>query len=1127
MSIFHNDNTTAGFRLKYFQIFNWGTFDNEIWTIEPEMQNSLLTGANGSGKTTLIHGLLTLLVPRPSMFYNTTSDQTEKKERDEKSYFFGDYGRLKDDDKSASVVKQLRKNGKHYSVILARFTNQEVSVTLVQVRYLTNNQLKKELIISADELSINKHFKKLDPKGNWKKELKLKTNTEFFGDNFSKYSKRFSAIFGLKSEKALTLFAKTVGAKVLGNLNDFIRNNMLDETNAENDFADLLENYNTLLLTFRSIEKAEQQQKLLVPIIEHYDKYKEFKDERESIDEIKQIIPAYFATKKIKLTENEINTKIENLEQTERDLENINLPDLREELSELKIAKSNNKVTERLNSIEKDIKGKDKELKKQKTEAGKYDKIAKRNEFISSLSENDSQIFYQSLKDAQSQIVENNEKQKKNDEKWSDVRNEKIEAEKIYEEKYKEVEYLRKSGKKITGRTAQIRDEIALHLNIKPSELPFVGELLQVKKSQKDWESAIERLLHTFALKILVKDEYYQQVNEYVNKEKLNGKITYVKLEQKLVMNSEPNKNSLYNKLEIKPDADNIYTEYIDSQLRAVYDYYCTQNKTDFRRSSKALMLSGLFKNKNYHERDDRRRVVNSQYYILGWDNKDKIKAIEKELKNLDSQISDYEKEIKRVEKDKEKLKKKNDDLIKFTAFDDFEAINWKKTQIEVQDLIEQKNKLTESSDQLKEIENKIKVISDEIKEKEKTEKNLNQEIGKIKTEIDNLNSKLQRNTDLLADYNHIEVKKYYSSLEKYITNFDFSLNNIEKIENTARKSVNDKLSKIKEGETDSKTSVERAMRNFTNPDETIKEKFPTWSSETINLQDDISYFQEFNNLLTNIKEDDLPSLKIRFKTKLQKDIIDRITIFKAELEREEKKIKDKIDDLNNHSLKQINYSSNPETFITIQYDNKNIDKSIRNFKDDLKGIMEIYGAEYRSKEQTFKNTFERIKKLIDELTENDRQRKKIIDVRNWLTFSAVEKYRADNIQKRYYEDSKGLSDGEKTKLAYTILASALAFQFNIKLSETRQKSFRFVVIDEAFGKIDPTNADYAMKLFEQLKLQVMIVTPLDKINIVENYVNHYAYVEKKENNKSRVFNIDKQAYIDLKEKYKANEISQ
>jgi uncharacterized protein YPO0396 len=53
----------------------------------------------------------------------------------------------------------------------------------------------------------------------------------------------------------------------------------------------------------------------------------------------------------------------------------------------------------------------------------------------------------------------------------------------------------------------------------------------------------------------------------------------------------------------------------------------------------------------------------------------------------------------------------------------------------------------------------------------------------------------------------------------------------------------------------------------------------------------------------------------------------------------------------------------------------------------------------------------------------------------------------------------------------------------------------RFVVIDEAFGRGSDESAQYGLRLFQQLNLQLLIVTPLQKIHIIEPFVASVGYV--------------------------------
>ena len=67
---FAADDTLSGFRLQRLEVFNWGTFDSRVWTLQLDGRNGLLTGDIGSGKSTLVDAITTLLVPAHRIAYN-------------------------------------------------------------------------------------------------------------------------------------------------------------------------------------------------------------------------------------------------------------------------------------------------------------------------------------------------------------------------------------------------------------------------------------------------------------------------------------------------------------------------------------------------------------------------------------------------------------------------------------------------------------------------------------------------------------------------------------------------------------------------------------------------------------------------------------------------------------------------------------------------------------------------------------------------------------------------------------------------------------------------------------------------------------------------------------------------
>ena len=49
----------SGFRLTRLELYNWGTFDQRVWSLDANARNTLLTGDIGSGKSTIVDAVTT------------------------------------------------------------------------------------------------------------------------------------------------------------------------------------------------------------------------------------------------------------------------------------------------------------------------------------------------------------------------------------------------------------------------------------------------------------------------------------------------------------------------------------------------------------------------------------------------------------------------------------------------------------------------------------------------------------------------------------------------------------------------------------------------------------------------------------------------------------------------------------------------------------------------------------------------------------------------------------------------------------------------------------------------------------------------------------------------------------
>jgi uncharacterized protein YPO0396 len=284
---------------------------------------------------------------------------------------------------------------------------------------------------------------------------------------------------------------------------------------------------------------------------------------------------------------------------------------------------------------------------------------------------------------------------------------------------------------------------------------------------------------------------------------------------------------------------------------------------------------------------------------------------------------------------------------------------------------------------------------------------------------------------------------------------------------------------------------------------------------ETAEFDASIDAGFEYHNLLKQLSLDDLPRFEARFKDMLNLNTINEIANFNAQLGRERETIKERIAHIN-QSLTQIDYNAGRYIVLESQI---SPDAEIRDFQAELRTCTE--GAFTGSDETQYSEAkFLQVKRIIDKfrgrdgLSEADKRwTNKVTDVRNWFLFAASERYRLDDSEFEHYSDSGGKSGGQKEKLAYTILAASLAYQFGLEWGASRSRSFRFVVIDEAFGRGSDESAQYGLRLFAQLNLQLLIVTPLQKIHIIEPYVAHVGFVHNEEGRSSKLRNLSIAAY--------------
>ncbi len=1112
---FNTDNTKIGFRLHSVELFNWGTFHNKIWKIEPNGSNSLLTGDVGSGKSTLVDALTCLIVPHQKINFNKAAG-AERNERNLLTYIKGEYKNTKSDEAdSREKAVSLRYNGSTdstFSVVIANFNNEgyHESISLAQVFWIENDKPQKLLIIREKlPLSIKDNFSKIEDARELRKRMKDLSNTEVFDDNFSKYSQRFRQLFGMQTDKAIDLFYQTVSMKSVSSLTLFVREQMLERTEIKTQIEDLKKRFDDLNKAFAAVQNARKQKDILAPLVDFCENFRKFEERIQDIDNILQSVPSYFASKKIALLETEITDCERKLLQIGGQLKTIEDTLREKRKAEIQINNDiDNNGGARLKEIAADIEKKE-ELSKIKRE--KYRTYSDLTTFCELENVNTDKTFFRNLKNAENKIEALKERQEAILTEHGTLAGKKTSIEESIESESKELESLKKRENQIPLDFLNIREQLADALEINQEEIPFVGELLKVNDNEKDWEGALERLLRGFGVSMLVPDMHYTQISNYINARRLiDSKNKGMRFEYfKVPYSVKPNKfsndidaDSVVNKIDIK--ADTPFENWLESELQKRFNLRGVSIE-EFQRQSDVITKEGQFKTGSQrHTKDDRRDLWDRKNFVLGWTNQEKIRAIEKHLNELRIEKGTIEQEIKSLTTENKNNTIFQAKLTQITSYKDWFELNWKDEVEAIISLEKERDELQSSNNILKTLQEKLELVSKEIKDTEELQKSKTKESGGVEQNIKTHQETIEECNQTLKTLLEDERQTFFLQIEKEIEGIVLSIKNIDKAEKDLRIDKNKEKDGVRGRQSTLRDKIIKQMKEY-------KNQFP---SDSLELSDEIEARHEYLDKLEKITKEGLPKHEATLKTMLNKNTIDDIVAFDNKLDIHEKEIRNKIKNINEH-LKEIEF--NKGTYIELIAD-RNRDQDIKVFKEDLKAC---YSNILDTTDAYNESRFLDVQKILNRFRSNENKdidwTNKVTDVRNWFDFNASEKYLADNTEKEFYSGSSGKSGGQKEKLAYTIIASALAYQFGLKIGEPKSKSFRFAVIDEAFGKGSDSSAEYGLELFKKLNLQLLIVTPLQKIHVIENYINSVHFVSNTEGNNSELQNMTVEEYKSAK----------
>lgn len=1080
-----------GFRLRRLEMLNWGTFHEKVAVFAPEGRWTLLVGENGSGKSTAVDALRTLLVPPRLLNYNDASGDQKRRDRTRRSYVRGTWATASQEDSATAVPQHLRNPGE-FSILLAVFGNEHTGeiVTLAQMLWELNEKVDELYAVARVDRTICEHLANLGQSRELKKTLRQRGFEPF--DSFSAYSERFRSMLGIPNDSALEVFNQAIGVKEVLDINLFIRRHMLEGS----DVLDFIHNrlrphYNELDACWRAIERAEKQLEALAPIADCHRRIEEASARRQELDHLLQIAPLYYAHRHLELRDREAEVlahRLTELNHQKTELETTRRRDETERNAKLQEIAAD-KTQQSLQRIESQMEAANERLTNRQQRWREFSGHLKTLNKIQAVESDEQFARVRTEVEEQKGLLDGNRAAA--DDKRVKLLVEKQQAESERGRVATELEALRKHRVLIPSEFVAIREAVSTVTHIPSEELPFAGELMDVKTEFREWTGAIERLLHQFGVSLLVPERHYLSVAKFINERHLGIRFTFHRVPAQVPAfrtDHLADRDRVPGRLNFRDD--HALIGWVKAEVARRFNHICCADVQRLKEVDFGLTREGLIRDgPTRHTKDDRRAVNDATNYVLGWSVEDKIKALTAAFQQAEKKAAAAGQKADEAKKQVEQLDAQLSSVKGVLAIGAFAEIDFRSVQIELARLNLEKNELEASSEKLNVLKRQLQSVLDRLEKNQADTDKLLKTVGSVERDEEN-NEKARREIAAKANgHDGFNVETFVDAFKELQETGKLTLANVGDAENQ----VCDRLRRqIARQDGFANTAREEMLPKM----EGFLRDYP---EHTANLKAEATFAADFTSLRERIEKEELREHKQRFEEFLGTNLVGDTAMFHTKLLEHEKDIRTRVDSVNG-ALHKIPFSDT--TYVQIVAHPTRSD-DIRQFRAELKDCL-AGGLNPTADDRL--RIFTRIRELMTKFEKDDVWTRRVTDARNWLEFGVREIANADGAEVQFYSASSGKSGGQKAKLAFTILASAITAQYGLVNAETDANTFRLVVIDEAFARTDEPNSQRALDLFKTLGLQLVVVNPFDaKGRIVEDHVDSFHVTVNPEGNNSKL----------------------
>ncbi|WP_436536897.1 ATP-binding protein [Actinoplanes sp. HUAS TT8] len=615
------------------------------------------------------------------------------------------------------------------------------------------------------------------------------------------------------------------------------------------------------------------------------------------------------------------------------------------------------------------------------------------------------------------------------------------------------------------------RAKLAEAAGLTPDDLPFIGELIEVRTEFEPWREAFNLALGGFATRMLIDIGRLNAFREAINAVPTLRRVQFEGVRTGLRDEVGLDGNTLPGRLDYRPSP---FTAWLKTELARRFAFVCVDTPRLLPQYSKALTITGQTSEGGRGAHGGQGRAN-----VLGFTNSRMLADIEERTKLARKRLDDAAEGVSREEGNLNSVEARR------AAYRTVTELSW--DQVDVDTVREERERWNRVIAEIRAGNPEIDKLQGRWDELKQQVRDLTERVGRQKDlvravgvswastvdEVDDaqraLDAAAESGVDLDPQHREyletlFESDPDRSTPAEVLAQFDAGVKRATERLRTDRQSATDTIGRSRNALLDTfSTFLER------------------WPNPNLGVDPDASY-RDFERLLTDLEISGLHELETEWRDSLLNLSGNDLTGLDSELAAAVREIRDRIDPVN-RILAALPFADDDHR---LRIDPQESHSTARaRFRKELRDVRAFIDQAATDDER--ERAYHRMAKVIDRIRRGAPDFADLVDVRNHVRISA-EKIDLDGRHVAVYDHIGEKSGGESQELVAFIVGAALRYQLG-DAGATRPR-YAPVFLDEALIKADAHFTGRAIGAWRGLGFQLIIGAPNDKHSAIEPHVD-------------------------------------